>query len=170
MSRTSLTELYRRNVAANPAGQLPDAELLAARLAVSPAHAELARFERELEPLSADLSAALAAAFDIRDSSAHRRAASSRRATFGSRRWRGAAALSAALIAAVAMFNMHRVDVSVTAPPQASARSADRIFAAYEDGAIANASRGSAGDQIFRGEFRSDMHGDEIFNSRTHDG
>jgi hypothetical protein len=160
MTRTSLTQLYGRY-----AGQ---------SVPLSSADADLMRFSRELEPASAQLSADLAAAFAASGSATHRRASAPRRAVAASRRWRGIAALAASLIVAVAVWSTHRVGIvgdaataqnspAMIAPT--SNRATDRIFAAFDDHAMASRAT-PAGDEIFRDKFVPD----EIFNSKSHDG
>lgn len=161
MTRPSLTQLYRR-FAGSP-------------VAISSADADLMRFSRELDPVSAQLSADLADAFASSTPVAHSRTnTSSRRAVAASRRRRGVAALAASLIAAVAVWSAHRSitigdmpvaqnNPGVIAPTSASA--ADRIFAAFDEHAMASRAP-PAGDEIFRGQFVPD----EIFNSKMHDG
>ena len=160
MTRPSLTQLYRR--------------FAGTAVATSSADADLMRFSRELEPASAQLSADLAAAFASSTPLAHRRADTSRRAVAASRRRRGVAALAASLIAAVAVWSAHRSitigdmpvaqnNPGVIAPKSASG--ADRIFAAFDEHAVASRAM-PAGDEIFRDKFVPD----EIFNSKMHDG
>ena len=134
-----------------------------------PSLTQMYRFSRELEPTSAQLSADLAAAFESSPSAAHRRAGTSRHAVAGSRRWRGVAALAASLVVAFAIYNTQRTEnaneeMQTARVPAATAPTNDRIFAAFDEHALA-ASR-NRGDEIFRGEFVTD----EIFNSKTHDG
>jgi hypothetical protein len=157
MTRTSLTQLYRR--------------FAGTTVAISSADADLMRFSGELEPASAQLSADLAEAFASSTPVAHRLANTSRRAVAASRRRRGVAALAASLIAAVAVWSAHRSasigDMPVAQNNSAAPHSAavDRIFAAFDEHAMA--SRGApAGDEIFRGQFLQD----EIFKSKAHDG
>jgi len=80
------------------------------------------------------------------------------------RRWRIGAALAASLLAAVAVWNVQRAQ---KAPPASAAVAhtqtspgSDRIFADLNDGASRK------GDEIFRGEFRSD----EIFTWKEQGG
>jgi hypothetical protein len=163
MNKRSVTELYHRFVGT---GSVPDADQLAAQIASSPARAQLLDFSRDLEPESAALSAKLAIALNPTDVAiAHRRHGASRRGASGARRWRGVAALAAALLAAVVVWSPHLRDASSPATPVANAKPADRIFA--DDTSMATSARTGARDQIFRDEFR----GDEIFNSsKSHDG
>jgi hypothetical protein len=167
MIRPSLTDLYRRFAVGHLAMPVTDIDPLATQIASSPARAELLRLRRELEPASAQLSAEIVVLFNAYGASAaHRRADTSRRAAAGTRRWRVVAAFAATLVAAVVVWGTHRGNLP-TAPqnaPQANAQGApDRIFSGFNERAVATK---NAGDEIFRGEFRSD----EIFNSRTHDG
>jgi hypothetical protein len=173
MNRPSVTELYRRF--ADKAGadkfDVANAEQLAAQVASSPARAQLLDFSRDLEPESAALSARLALAFNEASEATHRRHGSSRRIAGGSRRWRGvAAALSAALVAAVVVWGGHHgnLPTRATVTPIANTSAPDRIFAALSEGTVATSEHRGSGDQIFRGEFRSD----EIFSSsaRNNDG
>ncbi len=162
LSRSSLTELYRREIASRVDTTLTDADQIDAQIAISPARAELSSFRSELEPLSAGLSAELAVMFAADRRAAHVRAIAPRRVAHATRHWRGAAAaLAASLIVATGIWGMHR---SVQAPQVAKRVLPDRIFTGFDEHAIA--SRPPTGDVIFRGEFRSD----EIFNSKTHDG
>jgi hypothetical protein len=167
MSRPSVTSLYSRFATSKASTPLPDADQLAAQMASSPAHAELLRFSRDLEPVSAALGADLAAALnESNTSAAHRRDGVSRRIGAGSRRWRSVAAFAATLVAAVVVWNTQRSNMPTVVAPMASTASAsDRIFAAYSESIVTTEHRGSS-DEIFRGEFRTD----EIFNSNTHGG
>lgn len=157
MTRPSLTQLYRR-FAGNA-------------VAISSSDADLMRFSRELEPVSAQLSADLAEAFASSMPVAHRRANVSRRAVAASRRWRGIAALAASLIAAVAVWGVHRsvtisdMPLAQNNPAATQAPADDRIFAAFDEHAMASR-LAPASDEIFRGQFVPD----EIFNSKMHDG
>jgi hypothetical protein len=157
MTRPSLTQLYRRFAGTSEP--------------LSSADADLMRFSRDLEPASAQLSADLAAAFASSPSAVHRRAGMPRRAVAASRRWRGVAALAASLIAALAVWSSHRTGTIGDMPtaqnvraPSASTPATDRIFAAFDDQAMASRAK-PAGDEIFRGQFVPD----EIFKSK-HDG
>jgi hypothetical protein len=131
------------------------------------------RFSRDLEPESAQLSADLAAVFASSSPAVHRRMDKSRRTVAASRRWRGVAALAASLIAAVAVWSTYRTGIigdmptaqNARAVPSTSTPATDRIFAAFDDHAMASRAA-PAGDEIFRDEFRPD----EIFNSKEHDG
>ena len=168
MIRPSLTDLYRRFAVGQLAMPVTDVDPLATQIASSPARAELLRLRRELEPASAQLSAELAAIMSNATgaSAAHRRADTSRRAAAGPRRWRVAAVFAAALVAAVVVWGAHRGNLP-TAPQNAPLANAqgtlDHIFSGFNERPVAAK---SAGDEIFRGEFRSD----EIFNSKSHDG
>jgi hypothetical protein len=165
-NKPSVIELYRRF--ANHGAV--DADQFDAQIARSPAHAQLQAFSRDLEPESAALSAQLAIALNqASEAATHRRHGASRRVAAGSRRWRGvAAALAAAIVAAVVVWGGHHGNLPAPAPSVANAPAPDRIFAGFSEGKIAIAERRRAGDEIFRGEFRSD----EIFNSsaKNHDG
>ncbi len=157
MTRPSLTQLYRR--------------FAGTAVAISSADADLMRFSRELEQASTQLSADLAEAFASSTPVAHRRANTSRRVVAASRRRRGFAALAASLIAAVAMWSAHRsasigeIPVAQNNPAAAHSPAVDRIFAAFDDHAMASRAA-PAGDEIFRGQFVPD----EIFKSKAHDG
>lgn len=161
MTRPSLTQLYRR--------------FAGTAVAISPVEADLMRFSRELEPMSAQLSADLAEALASSAPVAHRRTnSSSRRAVVASGRRRGvAAALAASLIAAVAVWSTHR-SVTIGDMPVAqnnpgvivpsSVPAVDRIFATFDDHSMVSRTP-PGGDEIFRGQFVPD----EIFRSK-HDG
>jgi hypothetical protein len=153
MNRPSLSQLYRR-FAGNAAAPL------------SVQDADLMRFSRDLEPVSAQLSADLSAALAASPAQ-HRRTDTSRRIAT-SRRWRGAAALAASLIAAIAVWSAYR-PVAIRDMPTAqnvpAAAVNDRIFAGLDDNSVASRDA-PVGDEIFRSEFLPD----EIFNSKVHDG
>lgn len=126
--------------------------------------ADLIRFARDLQPLSATLGADMSTA--LRDSSArHRRPFVTARATHGARRWRVASAIAASLLAVVAIWNVQRVNHGDPTVAKAPARNgSDRIFSGFEDRAMAN--NGRASDEIFN----SSQRGDEIFSANHNDG
>jgi hypothetical protein len=173
MTKPSLTQLYRRF--SGRIASVPDAcEVLRGQdcqnsspTEISPLHADLLRFSRDLEPATAQLSADLAAAFEqsSKNPVTHRTTTTPRRAAHaGSRRWRGVAALAASFVAVVAVWTTQHNNMSAQRGSVAIANSSeDRIFTALDQPAVASQ---VAGDQIFRGEFRSD----EIFNSQSHGG
>jgi hypothetical protein len=166
MNKPSVTDLYRRFT---DGASVLDTDQLSAQMASSPARARLPGFSRDLEVESAALSAKLALALSqANEAVAHRRHGVSRRAAAGSRRWRAVAAMAAAVIAAVVVWGGHHGTLPTPVTPMASAPTLDRIFAGFDENAVATTGRADARDEIFRGEFRSD----EIFNSsaKTHDG
>lgn len=134
--------------------------------AASPLHADLLRFSRELEPVSAQLSSDLAGVLGETNVVVAHRRASSRRVASAPWRWRAAvaSAMAASLIVAVALFATHHGQV--TTPASANAAAPDRIFAGFDERNVA-ASKAVHGDQIFRANFLPD----EIFNSsKSNDG
>ena len=174
MSDANLKNLFRRFAAPRGAMPVPDVEdLLAlaqmphAEDAASPLHADLLRFSRDLDPVSAQLSSDLAAALgETNVVVAHRRAVS-RRAASAPSRWRVAvaSAMAACLVVAVALIATHRSNAPASATANAAALP-DRIFAGFDERNVA-ASKAVHGDQIFRGNFLPD----EIFNSaKSNDG
>ncbi|HSM99862.1 MAG TPA: hypothetical protein VLS52_02500 [Rudaea sp.] len=130
--------------------------------AASPLHADLLRFSRELEPVSAELGADLAAACGETGAATTHRRASSHRAASAPYRWRAAvaSAIAASFIVAVALFAMHRSPVPAPASVNAAHVVPDRIFAGFDERNVAT-SKTARGDQIFRGNFLPD----EIFSS-----
>lgn len=173
MSERDLKNLFRRFAGARGAMQIPEIEdlLELSRLphaedAASPLHADLLRFSRELEPVSAQLGADLAAALgESKAVPAHRRALP-RRVASAPRRWRVAvaSAMAASLVVAVVLFASHRG--RVPAPTSASATVPDRIFAGFDERNMA-AGKATHGDEIFRANFLPD----KIFSSsRPHEG
>ncbi|HXD84332.1 MAG TPA: hypothetical protein VN599_07860 [Rudaea sp.] len=174
MNDANLKNLFNRFAAKRGAMPVPDVEdLLAltqvphAEDAASPLHADLLRFSRELDPVSAQLSSDLAAALgETNVVVAHRRAVS-RRAASAPSRWRVAvaSAMAASLIVAVALVATHRSHAPASTSASAAA-APDRIFAGFDERNVA-ASKPAHGDQIFRGNFLPD----EIFNSaKSNDG
>jgi hypothetical protein len=159
VSKPSVTGLYRRF---GGKSDVASAGRIDAQVASSSARAELARLQRDLEPASAQLSADLAVLFAADGNAAHVRNHWSRGTARAPRRWVAAAALAASLIAAVAFWGVYRAP---PAPLAAAHALPDRIFAGFDERAVASK---PGGDEIFRAEFRSD----EIFNSsgKTHDG
>lgn len=175
MNDANLKNLFNRFAAKRGAMPVPDVEdLLAltqmphAEDAASPLHADLLRFSRELDPVSAQLSSDLAAALgETNVVVAHRRAVS-RRAASAPSRWRVAvaSAMAASLIVAVALVATHRSHDPTPASANAAHAASDRIFAGFDERNVA-ASKPAHGDQIFRGNFLPD----EIFNStKSNDG
>ena len=169
MNEFELKSLFAR-VARKPL-DVPDADsvLELSRLphaedAASALRADLVRLSRELEPVSEQLSADIAAALGQTSVAAHRRAAP-RRAAPARRGWRiAAAAMAACLVVAVAIVATHRgrsADQQVVAHAMP-----DRIFAGFEERHVA-AGQASHNDEIFRGNFLPDR----IFSSsRSNDG
>jgi hypothetical protein len=142
--------------------RLPHADEVA-----SPLHADLLRFSRELDPVSAQLSSDLAAALGETNVGVAHRHAVSRRAASAPSRWRVAvaSAMAASLIVAVALVATHRSHAPASTSASAAA-APDRIFAGFDERNVA-ASKPAHGDQIFRGNFLPD----EIFNStKSNDG
>jgi hypothetical protein len=169
MSERDLKNLFRRFAVARGTMQIPEIEdlLELSRLphaedAASPLHADLLRFSRELEPVSAQLGADLAAALgETKVVPAHRRALP-RRAASAPRRWRAAvaSAMAASLIVAVALFATHRSHAPAPASASAAHALPDRIFAGFDERNVATG-KPAHSDQIFRANFLPD----EIFNS-----
>lgn len=173
MSERDLKDVFRRFAGARDTMQIPEVEdlLELSRLphaedAASPLRADLLRFSRELEPVSARLGADLAAALgETRVVHAQRHSAP-RRVASTPRRWRVAvaSAMAASLVVAVALIASHRG--RVPAPTSASAAVPDRIFAGFDERNMA-AGKAAHGDEIFRANFLPD----EIFSSsRPHEG
>ena len=173
MSERDLKKLFRRFAGARGTMQIPEVEglLELSRLphaedAASPLHADLLRFSRELEPVSAQLGADLAAAFGETNVVVAHRRASSRRVASAPRRWRVAVAstMAASLFVAVALIATHRGH----APASASTAHPlpDRIFAGFDERNMASG-KAAHGDEIFRANFLPD----EIFSSsKPHEG
>jgi hypothetical protein len=173
MSERDLKNLFRRFAGARGTMQIPEVEdlLELSRLphaedAASPLHADLLRFSRELEPVSVQLGADLAAMLgETKVVPAHHRALP-RRAASAPRRWRAvvASAMAASLVVAIALIASHRG--RVPAPTSASTTAPDRIFAGFDERNVA-AGKSAHSDQIFRANFLPD----EIFNSsKSNDG
>ena len=144
-------------------GERPaDAEGVLAEIARSPLNGDLLRFARDLEPASAALSEELASALSGTAQS-HRNAGLQRMAHRRARRWRVGAALAASLLAAVAVWNVQRVQKTspASAPLAQTPVAPDRIFASMNDRPTS-----VRGDEIFRAEFPVDR----IFSWNDHDG
>jgi len=171
MSDRDLKNLFRQ-FAARRQPPVPDVDGLIqlsrlphAEDAASPLHADLLRFSRELEPVSAQLSIDLAAAFGETNAIvAHRRTAPHRAAS-APRRWRVAVgpAMAASLAVAVVLFAAYRMHAPAAGSAVTAQALPDRIFAAFDERSMAQ-SKPAAGDEIFRGDFVPD----EIFNSSKH--
>lgn len=176
MNKPTLANLYRQATRAAAGSALPDAdtlvalargerpadaERLVAEIAQSALQSDLLHFTRALEPASNVLSAELAAAFgEDRARIAHARVdASPARVAAG--RWRSlrriGLGLAAAMVAAVAMWSQQHRAVVEPVVVAKSSPAQDRIFAAFNDRAIAK----NQSDEIFNGSFR----GDVIFRS-----
>ncbi|HST28672.1 MAG TPA: hypothetical protein VLK26_09935 [Rudaea sp.] len=172
LKNLDLKNLFRRFAGARGTMPVPDVEdLLAltqlphAEDAASPLRADLLRFSRELEPVSAQLSADLAAALGETNAVVAHRRASPRRVASAPHRWRVAvaSAMAASLIVAVTMFATRRDQAPA---PVAASAAPDRIFAGFDERNVA-ASKAAHGDQIFRANFLPD----EIFSSsKSHEG
>jgi len=133
-------------------GERPaDAERIVAEVAQSALQSDLLHFTRALEPASSALSEEIAATFGER--AWHSRA---RPARVAAGRWHNARriglGLAAAMIAAVAIWSQQHQTVT-PAPMAKSTPAQDRIFAAFDDKAVAN----NPPDQIFNGSFTSDV-------------
>lgn len=172
LKRHDLKNLFRQFAGERRALQIPEVEdlLELSRLphaedAASPLHADLLRFSRELEPVSAQLCTDLAAVLGETNVVVAHRRASPRRAASAPHRWRAAvaSAMAASLIVAVALFATHRSHAPMPASASAAHAVPDRIFAGFDERNMA-ASKPARGDQIFRGNFVPD----EIFNSSKH--
>jgi hypothetical protein len=132
--------------------------------AAAPLRADLLRFSRELEPMSAALGADLAAAFgETGEAAAHRRMPPRRSASVP-RRWHvAAAAMAAIMVAVVVVFATHGSHVAQAPDSASTATVPDRIFSGFDERKVA-AGKPARGDVIFRGNFLPD----EIFNSSRH--
>lgn len=136
------------------------AQRRAARIAESGRNADLYRFARDLQPFSEQLGRDLRAQFAEGDRiAAHRITRRSRRSSRQVRAWRWLAA--AACLALVAgLWGTHHYAVTSVAQRGAAMTSTavkkvpDRIFAAFEDKAVA-VSDPQRDDTIFRSDFRS---------------
>lgn len=173
----SLSRLYRRMTAqgasaaeitaddlvAAASGEADEA--IAAKLALSPRHADLARLLRELEPASAELATSVRRqgcahphkAREAQRPSHRERPAARRRA-----RWFGGFAAAACLALSLGVVGIwhgkmaapRHHDVVASSPVPATDRiftSDDRIFASNERPHHAKPARG--GDELFRGDF-----------------
>ena len=164
MNRPTLANLYRQAtregstlpdadaLVALARGERPaDAERIVAEIAQSALQSDLLHFTRALEPASSAVSEEIAATLGARRAHTRGYAAPGRVARG---RWRVVRrvgfGLAAALIAAVAMWSQHR---PAPAPLANAAPTSDRIFAAFDDRAIAK----QQADEIFNGAFRGDV-------------
>lgn len=171
----SLSQLYRRmaqqgvdaagidadGLVAAASGQVDEA--LANALAGSPAHADLARLLRELEPASAELADSVrrqACIHPQRDRAASRPVHQGRRVARRGARWFGGLAVAAGLAMALGIVGLwHGPLQSPHVPETAHVASApdrifasnDRIFAASESAHPAASPHGR--DKLFRGDF-----------------
>jgi hypothetical protein len=172
-SKRSLSQVYRRFAGSRALPSVPDTDdvlelsrIAHADEAAAPLCADLLRFSRALEPASAQLSADVAAAFDEALPGLHRRALV-RRGAARVRRWRGVAAVAATVLAVVGVWTLQRGPLlhapQTTSTAATSTAVPDRIFAAFNDSAMAAT---SAQDEIFRDKFSGPS--DQIF--RAHDG
>jgi len=172
MTKSTLANLYRQATRNTASSALPDADVLialargerpadaervVAEVAQSALQSDLLHFARALEPASSALSEELAAVLgDVRTPAPHPRthAVPSRVAAGRKPVWRRiAVGLAAALVAGVALWTQqHRVNQPM--PVAKTAPVPDRIFAAFDDRAVASKAKG---DQIFRGDFRGDV-------------
>ncbi len=167
MNKPSVSELYRRFAGSMAGADVTGADQIEAQMASSPAAAQLRAFSRELEPVSAALSANLAVALhQASEAAGHRRHAVSRRSAVGARRLRGIAALAAAVVAAVVVWGGgHRMNAPIV--PIANTQAPDRIFAAFGEETIANTGHSGASDEIFRGGFHGESGSDESINTHA---
>ena len=180
MTKPTLANLYRKATRDAAGSALPDADILLAlargerpadaerivtEVAQSALQSDLLHFTRALEPASTALATELAATFsaDEFERTVHRRV-QPRPDRGAAGRWRNlrriAAGVAAAMIVGVALWTQQQK--SEPAPVAATA-APDRIFAAFDDSAVASKTKP---DQIFRGDFLPD----EIFNSDGHGG
>ena len=174
MSKPSLSRIFRDHAGAGDLAEIDvllalahgerpaDAEHVLAEIARSPLNGDLLRFARDLEPAAATLSTELATA--MRESQQFHRNADAQRPVHGvARRWRVGAALAASLLAAVAVWNVQRVQKAspASAPLAQTPVAPDRIFASMNDRSTA-----VRGDEIFRAEFPVD----KIFSWNEHGG
>jgi hypothetical protein len=145
MNKTSHSSLYRRLTAtATPAIESDD---VAAKLAVSPAGAKVARMLRELRTDSEALAFGIARA--QRDTAKHDRqhAAPARRHT-NVMRWTGA--MAACLVAVVGVFAVRHQQSAPTVPVAHTVARADVIFTDRE---LTRPRTPAKGDELFRGSF-----------------
>jgi hypothetical protein len=174
MNKPTLANLYRQ-ATREDAGLLPDADTLVAlangerpadaerivaEIAQSALQSDLLHFTRALEPASSALRAELAATFGedhVRFAHARVHVAPARVAAG---RWRNlrrvGLGLAAAMIAAVAIWSQQHALVGPATVAKITP-SEDRIFAAFDERAVAK----SQHDEIFNGSFK----GDVIFRS-----
>ena len=172
MNKPTLANLYRHatrdaagtalpdadGLVALARGERPaDAERIVAEIAQSALQSDLLHFTRALEPATNALSAEMAATFgeDRMRLSHTRRYVPRERAASG--RWRNARrvgfGVAAAMIVAVTIWSQqHRVGVA-PAPIVEAGPAQDRIFAAFDERAVAN----NQGDEIFNGSFKDDV-------------
>jgi hypothetical protein len=158
MTKQQLSEIYRNGMQ-NSSDASADVDQIIAQIPRSPLQRDLIRFERDLEPESAQLSASLESVLNS-DVVVHRQRFATQRSARGRRTWRIASALAASLIAAVAVWNGTNLNRSHPSAPVASA-SGDRIFSSFDEESVAIK---SGSDKIFNGDFRTD----EIFSSSRH--
>ena len=171
MNKPTLANLYRQATREAEGSTLPDADTLVAlahgarpaeaerivaEIAQSALQSDLLHFTRALEPASSALSTELAATFgEDRVRGAHARThAAPARAAAG--RWRSlrrvGVGLAAAMVAAVAIWSQQH-HVVVPAPVAKTAAGDHRIFAAFDERAVAK----NQPDEIFNGSFKSDV-------------
>lgn len=165
MNKPTLANLYRQatrdgsvlpdadTLVALAQGERPaDAEYIVAQIAQSALQSDLLHFTRALEPASSSLSAELQATFGADRAHTRTRAVPARAAAG---RWRNlryaGVGLAAALIVAVAVWSQH--SPVVPAPVAKAAPASDRIFAAFDERALAKNQQ----DEIFNGSFRGDV-------------
>ena len=170
MNKKTLANLYRQatgNDAALPDAQTlvalahgerpADADRIVAEIAQSALQSDLLHFTRALEPASSTLSAEIAATFgENRGRVSHtRKQAVPTRVAAG--RWRNlrpvGLGLAAAMIVGVAIWSQHPGMAPVPAPVAKTAPAQDRIFAGFDERAVAT----HQSDEIFNGSFKSDV-------------
>lgn len=171
----SLSQLYRRmtaqradavgvdELAAVAAGSAD--ETIAAKLAASSRHADLARLLRELEPASAELAESVrrqGCAHPQRGRDAARPAHRGRHVVHRGARWLGGFAAAACLALALGVVGLwhgrmeapHSPETTAAVAPDKADRiftSNDRIFSANDMSRHAKSTRG--GDELFRSDF-----------------
>lgn len=146
-------------------GPVSTAERTAARIAESGRNADLYRFARELQPISAQLSHDLRAQFAATELAAvhHRRRGlreQHRHQRARTWRWAAATAAAASLALVVGLWTTQHSSGAHHAAGLTMARTGvnrvpDRIFAAFNDKVLASSQAGH-GDEIFRSNFRSE--------------